>query len=107
MVGEISRAAIRGHAVRPVVWSIVLGMTYEAYWQEAPACYIGQSSHPVWFGPRVGVGLPPGYAGTDIIRRLDLSDARPGLDKLFDQRQPDPVKAGPLLDNPEIVDLTN
>jgi hypothetical protein len=58
-------------------------MTYAEHWRRASSRYVSQSSHPIWFEARAGVGLLPGYHDVDIIRRLDEPQNRPGLEALF------------------------
>lgn len=88
------------------IYSAVLGMTYEAYWRGATDYYQSQSSHPVWFDARVGVGILPGYRGVDIIRRLDTLPEREGLDLLFSRYPPDRGKAALLPAAPAVINLS-
>ncbi|MFH1137722.1 MAG: PIG-L family deacetylase [Pseudomonadota bacterium] len=87
-------------------YSPALAMTYEDYWARATGAYISQSSHPVWFGARVGVKILPGYRGVDIIRRLDALAGREGLSELFLRRPPDAASAVPPTSTPLVVDLS-
>jgi LmbE family N-acetylglucosaminyl deacetylase len=63
--------------------SSVLETTYADYWWDVTSTYISQSSHPLWFEARAGVGILPGYAETDLIRRLACEDCSGGLNEQF------------------------
>lgn len=69
-------------------WSSVLGATYADDWRAVTSTYISQSSHPIWFEARARVGILPGYAETDRIRRLDCGDCPDGLDEQFELYPP-------------------
>lgn len=89
------------------LYSLVLGMDYEAYWREATAFYLSQSSHPVWFDARVEVNILPGYLGVDKIRRLDPLAEDEGLDHLFARFPPNAAWAALLPATPVVIDLAN
>jgi len=87
------------------LYSPVLEMDYEAYWREATSFYLSQSSHPVWFDARVGVGILPGYRGLDMIRRLEPLTEGEGLDQLFAHFPPHAAWASLLPTAPRVVNL--
>lgn len=88
-----------------LAWSPGLQMTYVEHWRRASSRYVSQSSHPIWFEARAGVGLLPGYHGVDIIRRLDAQPDRLGLEALFAQFPPDRDKALRLPRHPQVEQL--
>ncbi len=87
--------------------SAVLGQTYAEYWRTATWYYLSQSSHPVWFAARAGVGLLPGYADADLIRRLDDGPMSASLEALLERFPPSARLQARLPPAPILVDLSD
>ena len=86
-------------------WSSVLATTYADSWWGVTSTYISQSSHPIWFEARVGVGILPGYAETDRIRRLTCEDCSGGLNEQFERYPPNRLGMNRLPDNPTVYSV--
>ncbi len=87
--------------------SPVLRQTYGEYWRESASTYVSQSSHPVWFDARVGVGLLPGYGAFDRIHRLDCTDCPGGLSERLARQPPRQRRMNRLPRQPRVYHLVD
>ncbi len=86
-------------------WSSVLETTYADYWWGVTSTYVSQSSHPIWFEARTGIGILPGYAEIDLIRRLTCGDCSDGLEEQFERYPPTRPGMNRLPDSPSVYSV--